>query len=170
MINIVQQLPINSRTSEVLCESGLQLRIMGVGYTQTTYAANVVFECIASDTGEAINFVAFSDNSIHLEDREGNTWHDTVIAVTDDMDYPIYSTQAKQAMQTWVKATNQYGMMMLVLLLGSLNIATQNIYVAIPFFGMALIALLGWRKEHKKNKQVFRVWGEPDTLNQPSHK
>lgn len=164
MINIVQQLPINSRTSEVLCESGLQLRIMGVGYTQTTYAANVVFECIASDTGEAINFVAFSDNSINLEDREGNTWHDTVIAVTDDMDYPIYSTQAKQAMQTWVKATNQYGMMMMMLILGSVFIATQNIYVAIPFIGMALIALLGWRKEHKKNKQVFRVWGEPDTL------
>ena len=164
MINIVQQLPINSRTSEVLCESGLQLRIMGVGYTQTAYAANVVFECIASDTGEAINFVAFSDNTIQLEDREGNAWDDTVIAVTDDMNYPIYSTQAKQTMETWIKEINQYGFIMLALLLDSIVIATQNVYVAIPFLGMALIALLGWRKEYKKNKQVFRVWGEPDTL------
>ena len=164
MINIVQQLPINSRTSEVLCESGLQLKIMHVGYAQTIYDANVTFECVASDTGEAINFVAFSDNTIHLEDRNGNEWKDKVIAVTDDMNYPIYSTQAKQVMETWVKETNQYGFIMLALLLGSIVIATQNIYVAIPFLGMALIALLGWRKEHKKNKQVFRVWGEPDTL------
>ena len=164
MINIVQQLPINSRTSEVLCESGLQLKIMGVGYTQTAYDANVIFECIASDTGEAINFVAFSDNTIQLEDREGNAWDDTVIAVTDDMNYPIYSTQAKQTMETWIKEINQYGFIMLALLLDSIVIATQNVYVAIPFLGMALIALLGWRKEYKKNKQVFRVWGEPDTL------
>ena len=164
MINIVQQLPINSRTSEVLCESGLQLRIMGVGYTQTAYDANVTYECIASDTGEAINFVAFSDNTIQLEDREGNAWDDTVIAVTDDMNYPIYSTQAKQTMETWIKEINQYGFIMLALLLDSIVIATQNVYVAIPFLGMALIALLGWRKEYKKNKQVFRVWGEPDTL------
>ena len=164
MINIVYQLPINSRTSEVLCESGLQLKIMGVGYTQTDYAANVVFECIASDTGEAINFVAFSDNTIHLEDREGNAWDDKVIAVTDDMDYQIYSMQAKQTMETWVKETNQYGFIMLALLLVSIVIATQNVYVAIPFIGMALIALLGWAKEYRKVKQRFRVWGEPDTL------
>lgn len=164
MINIVHQLPINSHTSDVLCESGLQLRIMGVGYTQTTYAANVVFECVASDTGEAINFVAFSDNTIHLEDREGNAWDDKVIAVTDDMDYQIYSMQAKQTMETWVKETNQYGFIMLALLLVSIVIATQNVYVAIPFIGMALIALLGWAKEYRKVKQRFRVWGEPDTL------
>ena len=164
MINIMKQLPINSCTSEVLCESGLQLRIMGVGYTQTAYAANVVFECIASDTGEAINFVAFSDNTIQLEDREGNAWDDTVIAVTDDMNYPIYSTQAKQVMLSWIQSANQYGAIMMLLVLGSVIIATQNIYVAIPFIGMALLALLGWRKEYKKNKQVFRVWGEPDTL------
>ena len=164
MINIVQQLPINSRTSEVLCESGLQLRIMGVGYTQTAYAANVVFECIASDTGEAINFVAFSDNTIQLTDRNGNEWRNKVIAVTDDMDYPIYSTQAKQVMLSWIQSANQYGVIMMMLMLGSAFIATQSIYVAIPFLGMALIALLGWRKEYKKNKQVFRVWGEPDAL------
>ena len=164
MINIVQQLPINSRTSEVLCESGLQLKIMGVGYTPTAYDANVIFECIASDTGEPLAFMAYSDNTIQLTDRNGNEWRNKVIAVTDDMDYPIYSTQAKQTMETWVKETNQYGFIMLALLLGSIAIATQNVYVAIPFLGMALIALLGWRKEHKKNKQVFRVWGEPDTL------
>ena len=164
MINIVQQLPINSRTSEVLCESGLQLRIMGVGYIQTPYAANVVFECIASDTGEAINFVAFSDNTIHLEDREGNAWDDKVIAVTDDMDYPIYSTQAKQTMETWVKETNQYGAIMMMLMLGSVLIATQNIYVAIPFLGIALLALIGWANEYRKVKQRLRVWGKPDTL------
>ena len=164
MINIVQQLPINSRTSEVLCESGLQLRIMGVGYTQTAYAANVVFECIASDTGEAINFVAFSDNTIQLTDRNGNEWRNKVIAVTDDMDYPIYSTQAKQVMLSWIQSANQYGFIMMMLMLGSVLIATQNIYVAIPFIGIALLALLGWRKEYKNNKQVFRVWGEPDAL------
>lgn len=164
MINIVQQLPINTRTSEVLCESGLQLRIMGVGYTQTTYAANVVFECIASDTGEAINFVAFSDNSIHLEDREGNTWHDTVIAVTDDMDYLIYSTQAQSAMLSWIQSANQYGFIMMMLILGSILVATQNIYVAVPFIGMSLLALLGWSKEYHKVKRILRVWGEPDTL------
>ena len=67
-------------------------------------------------------------------------------------------------METWVKETNQYGFMMLALLLGSIVIATQNIYVAIPFLGMALIALIGWSKEHRKVKQRFRVWGEPDTL------
>lgn len=164
MINIVQQLPINSHTSDVLCESGLQLRIMGVGYTQTTYAANVVFECIASDTGEAINFVAFSDNTIQLEDREGNAWDDTVIAVTDDMNYPIYSTQAKQVMLSWIQSANQYGFIMMMLMLGSVLIATQNIYVAIPFIGMALLALFGWANEYRKVKQRFRVWGEPDTL------
>ena len=164
MINIVQQLPINSRTSEVLCESGLQLRIMGVGYTQTAYAANVVFECIASDTGEAINFVAFSDNTIYLEDREGNTWHDKIIAVTDDMNYPIYSTQARSVMLSWIQSANQYGFIMMMLMLGSVLIATQNIYVAIPFIGIALLALLGWAKEYRKVKQRLRVWGEPDTL------
>ena len=164
MINIVQQLPINSRTSKVLCESGLQLKIMGVGYTQTTYAANVVFECIASDTGEAINFVAYSDNTIQLEDREGNAWDDKVIAVTDDMGYPIYSTQARSVMLSWIQSTNQYGFIMMMLMLGSVFIATQNIYVAIPFLGMALIALLGWAKEYRKVKQRLRVWGEPDTL------
>ena len=164
MINIVHQLPINSRTSEVLCESRLQLKIMGVGYTQTTYAANIVFECIASDTGEAINFVAFSDNTIQLEDREGNAWDDKVIAVTDDMDYQIYSTQARSVMLSWIQSTNQYGFIMLALLLGSIVIATQNVYVAIPFLGMALIALLGWAKEHRQVKQRLRVWGEPDAL------
>ena len=164
MINIVQQLPINSRTSEVLCESGLQLKVMGVGYTQTTYDANVVFECIASDTGEAINFVAFSDNTLHLEDREGNTWHDKIIAVTDDMNYPIYSTQARSVMLSWIQSANQYGFIMMMLMLGSAFIATQNIYVAIPFIGIALLALFGWANEYRKVKQRFRVWGEPDTL------
>ena len=164
MINIVQQLPINSRTSEVLCESGLQLRIMGVGYTPTAYAANVTYECIASDTGEAINFVAFSDNTIQLEDREGNTWHDTVIAVTDDMNYPIYSTQARSVMLSWIQSANQYGFIMLALLLGSIVIATQNVYVAIPFIGMTLLALFGWANEYRKVKQRLRVWGEPDAL------
>ena len=164
MINIVQQLPINSRTSEVLCESGLQLSIMSVRYAQTAYAANVVFECIASDTGEAINFVAFSDNTIRLEDRDGNVWNDKVIAVTDDTNYPIYSTQAKQVMLSWIQSANQYGAMMMMLILGSAFIATQSIYVAIPFIGMALLALFGWAKEYRKMKQRFRVWGEPDTL------
>lgn len=164
MINIVQQLPINSRTSEVLCESGLQLKIMHVGYAQTIYDANVTFECVASDTGEAINFVAFSDNTIHLEDRNGNEWKDKVIAVTDDMNYPIYSTQAKQVMLSWIQSANQYGAIMMLLVIGSAIMATQNIYIAIPFIGMALIALMGWAKEHRKVKQRFRVWGEPDTL------
>ena len=164
MINIVQQLPINTRTSEVLCESGLELKIMRVGYTQTAYDANAVFECVASDTGEAINFVAFSDNVIHLEDRNGNEWKDKVIAVTDDMNYPIYSTQGKQVMLSWIQSANQYGAIMMLLVIGSVIIATQNIYIAIPFIGMALIALLGWRKEYSKVKQRFRVWGEPDTL------
>ena len=164
MINIVQQLPINSSTSEVLCESGLQLKIMHVGYAQTIYDANITFECVASDTGEAISFVAFSDNTIHLEDREGNTWHDKIIAVTDDMDYPIYSTQAKQVMLSWIQSANQYGAMMMMLMLGSVFIATQNIYVAIPFIGIALLALLGWSKEYRKVKRILRVWGEPDTL------
>ena len=164
MINIVQQLPINTRTSEVLCESGLELKIMRVGYTQTAYDANAVFECITSDTGEAINFVAFSDNSIHLEDREGNTWHDTVIAVTDDMNYPIYSTQAQSVMLSWIHSANQYGVIMMMLILGSAFIATQSIYVAIPFIGMSLLALLGWSNEYRKVKQRLRVWGEPDTL------
>ena len=164
MINIVQQLPMNARTSEVLCESGLQLKIMHVGYAQTIYDANITFECVASDTGEAISFVAFSDNTIHLEDRNGNEWKDKVIAVTDDMNYPIYSTQAKQVMLSWIQSANQYGAIMMLLVLGSVIIATQNIYIAIPFIGMALIALLGWRKEYTKVKQRFRVWGEPDTL------
>ena len=164
MINIVQQLPINSRTSEVLCESGLQLKIMHVGYAQTIYDANVTFECVASDTGEAINFVAFSDNTIHLEDRNGNEWKDKVIAVTDDMNYPIYSTQAKQVMLSWIQSANQYGAIMMLLVIGSAIMATQNIYIAIPFIGMALLALIGWAKEHRKVKNRFRVWGEPDTL------
>ena len=164
MINIMQQLPINSRTSEVLCESGLQLKIMHVGYAQTIYDANITFECVASDTGEAISFVAFSDNTIHLEDCNGNEWKDKVIAVTDDMNYPIYSTQAKQVMLSWIQSANQYGAIMMLLVLGSVIIATENIYIAIPFIGMALIALLGWRKEYTKVKQRFRVWGEPDTL------
>lgn len=164
MINIVQQLPINSRTSEVLCESGLQLKIMHVGYAQTIYDANVTFECVASDTGEAINFVAFSDNVIHLEDRNGNEWKDKVIAVTDDMNYPIYSTQAQSVMLSWIQSANQYGAIMMLLVIGSVIIATQNIYVAIPFMGMALLALIGWAKEHRKVKQRFRVWGEPDAL------
>ena len=164
MINIMKQLPINSRTSEVLCESGLQLKVLQVGYVQTIYDADIIFKCVASDTGEPLVFMAYSDNTIQLIDRNGNEWRNKVIAVTDDMDYPIYSTQAKQTMETWVKETNQYGFIMLALLLDSIVIATQNIYVAIPFLGMALIALLGWRKEYKKNKQVFRVWGEPDTL------
>ena len=164
MINIVQQLPINTRTSEVLCESGLELKIMRVGYTQTAYDANVTYECIASDTGEAINFVAFSDNSIHLEDRGGNTWHDKVIAVTDDMNYPIYSTQAQSVMLSWIQSADQYGMIMMMLILGSIFVATQNIYVAIPFIGMSLLALLGWSKEYRKVKRILRVWGEPDAL------
>lgn len=164
MINIMQQLPINSRTSEVLCESGLQLKIMHVRYAQTIYDANITFECVASDTGEAISFVAFSDNTIHLEDRNCNEWKDKVIAVTDDMNYPIYSTQAKQVMLSWIQSANQYGAIMMLLVLGSVIIATQNIYIAIPFIGMALITLLGWRKEYTKVKQRFRVWGEPYTL------
>ena len=164
MINIVQQLPINSRTSEVLCESGLQLKIMQVGYAQTIYDANVTFECVASDTGEAINFVAFSDNTIHLEDRNGNEWKDKVIAVTDDTDYPIYSTQAKQVMLSWIQSANQYGALMMLLVIGSAIMTTQNIYVAIPFIGIAILALIGWAKEYRKVKQRLRVWGEPDAL------
>ena len=160
MIDIVQQLPINSRTSEVLCESGLQLNIIHVGYAQTIYDANITFECVASDTGEAISFVAFSDNTIHLEDRNCNEWKDKVIAVTDDMNYPIYSTQAKQVMLSWIQSTNQYGAIIMLLVLGSVIIATESIYIAIPFIGMALIALLEWRKEYTKVKQRFRVWGE----------
>ena len=164
MINIVQQLPINIRTSEVLCESGLQLKIMHVGYAQTIYDANVTFECVASDTGEAINFVAFSDNVIHLEDRNGNEWKDKVIAVTDDMNYPIYSTQARSIMLSWIQSANQYGFIMMMLILGTVFIATQNIYVAIPFIGVVLLGLMGWAKEHRKVKQILRVWGEPDAL------
>ena len=164
MINIMQQLPMNTRTSEVLCESGLELKIMRVGYTQTAYEAKVIFECIASDTGEAINFVAFSDNIIYLEDREGNTWHDTVIAVTDDMSYTIYSTQARAIMLSWIQSENQYGLIMMMFILGTVFIATQNIYVAMPFIGIALLALLGWSKEYRKVKRIFRVWGEPNAL------
>ena len=164
MINIVQQLPINSRTSEVLCESGLQLKVLQVGYAQTIYDAVIIFKCVASDTGEEISFVAFSDNTVHLEDRDGNAWDDKVIAVTDDMGYPIYSTQARSVMLSWIQSANQYGALMMMLMLGSVIIATQNIYVAIPFLGIALLALLGWAKEYKNIKQVFRVWGEPDTL------
>ena len=164
MINIVQQLPINIRTSEVLCESGLQLKIMRVRYTQTAYEAKVIFDCIASDTGEAISFVAFSDNTIHLEDREGNTWHDTVIAVTDDMNYPIYSTQAQSVMLSWIQSANQYGVIIMMLILSTVFIATQNIYVAIPFIGLALLALIGWSKEYRKVKRILRVWGKPDAL------
>ena len=164
MINIVQQLPINTRTSEVLCESGLELKIMRVGYTQTAYDANAVFECIASDTGEAISFVAFSDNAIQLEDLNGDVWDDTVIAVTDDMSYPIYSTQARAIMLSWIQSANQYGLIMMILILGSVFIATQNIYVAMPFIGMSLLVLLGWSKEYCKVKRTFRVWGEPDAL------
>lgn len=164
MINIVQQLPINTRTSEVLCESGLQLKIMRVRYTQTAYEAKVIFDCIASDTGEVISFVAFSDNSIQLEDLDGDVWDDKVIAVTDDMNYPIYSTQARAIMLSWIQSANQYGFIMMMLMLGTVFIATQNIYVAIPFIGMSLLALLGWSKEYRKVKQRFRVWGEPDAL------
>ena len=164
MINIVQQLPINSRTSEVLCESGLQLRIMGVGYTQTIYDADVIFSCIASDTGEPLVFMAYSDNTIQLTDRHGNVWNDKVIAVTDDMNYTIYSTQARSVMLSWIQSANQYGFIMMMLMLGSVLIATQNIYVAIPFIGIALLALLGWANEYRQVKQRFRVWGEPDTL------
>ena len=164
MINIVQQLPINIRTSEVLCESGLQLKIKYVSYIHTAYDANVNFGCIASDTGEAISFVAFSDNAIQLEDINGDVWHDTAIAVTDDMNYPIYSTQARAVMLSWIQSANQYGLIMMMLILGSVFIATQNIYVAIPFIGMSLLALLGWSKEYRKVKQRFRVWGEPDAL------
>lgn len=164
MINIVQQLPINIRTSEVLCESGLQLKIMRVRYTQTAYEARVIFDCIASDTDEAISFVAFSDNAIQLEDLNGDVWDDKVIAVTDDMNYPIYSMQARAVMLSWIQSANQYGLIMMMLILGSVFIATQNIYVAIPFIGMALLALLGWSKEYRKVKQILRVWGEPDDL------
>ena len=164
MINIVQQLPINIRTSEVLCESGLQLKIMRVRYAQTAYEAKVIFECIASDTGEKINFVAFSDNAIQLEDLNGDVWDDTVIAVTDDMNYPIYSTQARSIMLSWIQSANQYGVIMMMLILGTAFIATQSIYVAIPFIGMALLALLGWSKEYRKVKRILRVWGEPDAL------
>ena len=164
MINIVRQLPINSRTSEVLCKSGLELKIMRVGYAQTIYDANVTFECIASDTGEAINFVAFSDNTIHLEDTNGNEWKDKVIAVTDDMNYPIYSTQARSVMLRWIQSANQYGAIMMLLVIDSAIMATQNFYVAIPFMCLALLALIGWAKEHRKVKQRFRVWGEPDAL------
>ena len=158
------QLPMNARTSEVLCESGLELKIMRVGYTQTAYEAKVIFECIASDTGEAISFVAFSDNAIQLEDLNGDVWDDTVIAVTDDMSYPIYSTQARAIMLSWMQSANQYGLIMMMLILGTVFIATQNIYVAIPFIGIALLALLGWSKEYRKVKRIFRVWGEPDAL------
>ena len=164
MINIVQQLPINIRTSEVLCESGLQLKIMRVRYTQTAYEAKVIFECIASDTGEAISFVVFSDNAIQLEDLNGDVWDDKVIAVTDDMNYPIYSTQARSIMLSWIQSANQYGLIMMMLILGSIFVATQNIYVAVPFIGMALLALLGWSKEYRKVKRILRVWGEPDAL------
>ena len=164
MINIVQQLPINPRTSEVLCESGLQLKIMRVRYTQTAYEAKVIFECIASDTGEAISFVVFSDNAIQLEDLNGDVWDDKVIAVTDDMNYPIYSTQARSIMLSWIQSANQYGMIMMMLILGTVFIVTKNIYVAIPFIGIALLALFGWAKEYRKVKQRFRVWGEPDAL------
>lgn len=164
MINIVQQLPINIRTSEVLCESGLELKIMRVGYAQTAYEAKVIFECIASDTGEAISFVAFSDNAIQLEDLNGDVWDDTVIAVTDDMNYPIYSTQARSTMLSWIHSANQYGAIMVLLVLGSVFIASQNIYVAIPFIGLALLGLMGWSKEYRKVKQILRVWGEPDGL------
>ena len=164
MINIVQQLPISIRTSEVLCESGLELKIMRVGYTQTAYEAKVIFDCIASDTGEAISFVVFSDNAIQLEDLNGDVWDDKVIAVADDMNYPIYSTQARAVMLSWIQSANQYGAIMMMLMLGTVFIATQSIYVAIPFIGMSLLALLGWSKEYRKVKQRFRVWGEPDAL------
>ena len=164
MVNIMPQLPMNARTSEVLCESRLQLKIMCVGYIQTAYDAKVIFECIASDTGEKLNFVAFSDNAIQLEDLNGDVWDDKVIAVTDDMNYAIYSTQARSIMLSWIQSANQYGVILMMLIIGSAFIATQNIYVAIPFIGMALLGLMGWAKEYRKVKRRFRVWGEPDAL------
>ena len=165
MINIVQQLPINIRTSEVLCESGLQLKIMRVRYTQTAYEAKVIFDCIASDTGKVLHFVASRvDNTIRLEDINGDVWDDKVIGVKDNTGYTIYTPQARSIMLSWIQSANQYGLIMMMLILGSVFIATQNIYVAIPFIGMALLALLGWSKEYRKVKRVLRVWGEPDDV------
>ena len=165
MVNIMQQLPMNARTSEVLCESGLQLKIKYVYYIHTAYDANVNFGCIASDTGEVLHFVASRvDNTIRLEDINGDVWDDKVIGVKDNTGYTMYSPQARAIMLSWIQSANQYGMIMMMLILGSVFIATQNIYVAIPFIGMALLALFGWAKEYRKVKQRFRVWGEPDTL------
>ena len=165
MINIVQQLPINPHTSEVLCESWLQLKIMRVRYAQTAYEAKVIFECIASDTGKVMHFVASRvDNTIRLEDINGDVWYDKVIGVKDNTGYTIYTPQARSIMLSWIQSANQYGLIMMMLILGSVFIATQSIYVAMPFIGMALLALLGWSKEYRKVKRILRVWGEPDDL------
>ena len=165
MINIMPQLPMNARTSEVLCESGLELKIMRVGYTQTAYEAKVIFECIASDTGKVIHFVASRvNNTITLEDIHGDVWDDKVIGVKDNTGYTLYSPQAQAIMLSWIQSANQYGVIIMMLILGSVFIATQNIYVAIPFIGLALLALIGWAKEYRKAKRILRVWGEPDTL------
>ena len=165
MINIVQQLPINTRTSEVLCESGLQLKVKYVSYIHTAYDANVNFGCIASDTGEVMHFVAPRvDNTIRLEDINGDVWDDGVIGVKDNTGYTLYSPQAREIMLSWIQSANQYGVIMMLLILGSIFVATQNIYVAIPFIGISLLALLGWSKEYRKVKRILRVWGKPDTL------
>lgn len=165
MINIVQQLPMNARTSEVLCESGLRLKIKYVSYIHTAYDANVNFGCIASDTGQVMHFVASRvDNIIRLEDINGDVWDDKVIGVKDNTGYTMYSPQARSIMLSWIQSANQYGFIMMMLISGTVFIATQNIYVAIPFIGVALLGLMGWAKEYRKVKQILRVWGEPDTL------
>lgn len=165
MVNIMRQLPMNARTSEVLCESGLQLKIKYVSYIHTAYDANVNFGCIASDTGKVMHFVASRvDNTIRLEDINGDVWDDKVIGVKDNTGYTLYSPQARAIMLSWIHSANQYGLIMMMLILGSVFIATQNIYVAIPFIGMSLLALLGWSKEYRKVKRILRVWGEPDDL------
>lgn len=165
MINIMPQLPMNARTSEVLCESGLRLKVKYVSYIHTAYDANVNFACIASDTGEAINFVASRvDNTIRLEDINGDVWDDKVIGVKDNTGYTMYSPQARSIMLSWIQSANQHGFIMMLLILVTVVIATQNIYVATPFMGVSLLGLMGWSKEYRKVKRILRVWGEPDAL------
>lgn len=160
MINEVEQLPINSRVKRILCTNGFDVSVRSVVLELRPHNDVMVFRSYNTVTGEPLKFEVVGVNKVKFQDTYGNVWDDQVLAISDDMAYPIYSKQAKHSLTKMIARANITGGV--ASLLGMLGVAVWlmfNIYIALPVFALCLLGLRYWHYEAKTVNATLRTWG-----------
>lgn len=157
-MDIKQYLPINGYTTAALCESGLHLTISQVRCDHTEYGVNFVYDCVTALTGETLTMITQHGNSVSVTDENGYMWRDELIAVEEDGCRKIYTPDAHKIMHQWISETNRYGLIATLLTIATVAIILQDIYVAIPFIGVTLLAFIGWRRHYLKVDRCVSAW------------